>query len=270
MGVDKKHERLLAMVRGFGKVAVAFSGGVDSSFLARTAVDVLGADNVALFTAVSPSYPAREKEESEKLANAMGVKHYFFDTREVESPTFRDNPVDRCYHCKLELYGKLSAFSKVKGFSIVLDGSNVDDVSDYRPGMKALEELKIRSPLKEAGLTKEEIRILSKGIGLQTWSKQPFACLASRFQYGDTITAEKLKRVELAEAFLMDNGLTHFRVRDHGALVRIETANRDMELFFNKQFRKSVIEAFKKLGYNYISLDLEGYRTGSMNEVLPK
>jgi uncharacterized protein len=268
MGVDKKLERLHAILRGMKKVAIAFSGGVDSVFLARAAVDILGSENVVVFTAVSASYPLREKEESERLAAAFGVKQYFFETRETDSPLFAANPVDRCYHCKSELYKKLTIIAESKGFTHVLDGSNVDDMTDFRPGFKALEELKIRSPLKEAGLTKEEIRLLSKRQELPTWNKQAFACLSSRFQYGDSITPEKLKRVEKAEDYLRDNGFNHFRVRDHGSLVRIETGEKEIDLFFDKPFRKRLVEHYKTLGYKYISLDLEGYRTGSMNEVL--
>lgn len=268
MGVDKKLERLHAILRGMKKVAIAFSGGVDSVFLARAAVDVLGADNVAVCTAVSASYPVREREESERLAASFGVKQFFFETREIDSPVFTANPVDRCYHCKHELYTKLVKLASSMNFLFVLDGSNVDDISDYRPGLKALEELKIRSPLRETGLTKEEIRLLSKKMGLPTWNKQPFACLSSRFQYGDSITLEKLKRVEDAEDFLRDEGLKQFRVRDHGNLVRIETGEKEIDLFFNKPFRKKLVEYYKKLGYHFISLDLQGYRTGSMNEVL--
>jgi uncharacterized protein len=268
MGVDKKLERLHAILRGMKKVAIAFSGGVDSVFLTRAAVDVLGADNVSVYTAVSASYPEREREESERLAASFGVKQYFFETREIDSPVFAANPVDRCYHCKHELYTKLAKLAASMDFAYVLDGSNVDDMSDYRPGLKALEELKIRSPLKEAGLTKEEIRLLSKKQGLPTWNKQAFACLSSRFQYGDSITPEKLKRVEKAEEYLRDNSFSHFRVRDHGSLVRIETGEKEIDLFFDKPFRKRLVEHFKSLGYKFISLDLEGYRTGSMNEVL--
>ncbi|MBL8029431.1 MAG: ATP-dependent sacrificial sulfur transferase LarE [Fibrobacteres bacterium] len=268
MGVDKKLERLHAILRGMQRVAIAFSGGVDSVFLARAAVDVLGTENVGVFTAVSASYPAREREESERLASSFGVKQYFFETRETDSPLFAKNPVDRCYHCKLELYRKLTIIAETKGFANILDGSNIDDISDYRPGLKALEELKIRSPLKEAGLTKEEIRLLSKKLGLPTWNKQAFACLSSRFQYGDSITPEKLKKVEIAEEYLRDAGFAHFRVRDHGNLVRIETGEKEIDLFFDKPFRKRLVEKLKSLGYNFISLDLEGYRTGSMNEAL--
>jgi uncharacterized protein len=267
MTKEEKYAKLQEILRSAGSAAIAFSGGVDSTFLAKTAADTLKEKAVA-FTAVSLSYPKREREESKKLAASIGIRQVFFESEETEIPQFLDNPPDRCYYCKRELYTKLLDLAKQHGLSAVFDGSNADDAGDYRPGIRALDELKIKSPLKEAGLTKQEIRDLSKALGLPTWNKPAFACLSSRFQYGESITRDKLSRVEQAEDFLKNEGFRVLRVRDHGNMVRIETSRDEMERFMEPALREKTVAAFKAIGYAFVSLDLEGYRMGSMNAVL--
>jgi uncharacterized protein len=264
---ERKLARLRAILKGTGSAGIGFSGGVDSTFLCKTAVGVLGKKAVA-FTAVSSSYPARERRESRRLAKAIGIRQVFFRSEETEIRRFKDNPPDRCYYCKKALYGRLGALATRMGLKAVLDGSNADDAGDFRPGARAVRELQVRSPLREAGLTKSEIRVLSRKLKLPTWNKPAFACLSSRFQYGDAITRKKLLRVEAAEDYLRDRGLTVLRVRDHGTLVRIETSPGEFRRFLKNGFRTGVVRKMKKLGYHFVSLDIEGYRSGSMNAVL--
>jgi len=267
METQDKYNRLKSILKEMGTVAVAFSGGVDSTFLSKAAFDTLKG-NAAAFTAVSSSFPRREREESGRLAGLIGIRQFFFESEEADLPAFRDNPPDRCYYCKKELYARLIREAEKAGFKTVADGSNADDTGDFRPGFRALKELSVRSPLKEAGLTKAEIRGLSREMGLPTWNKPAFACLSSRFQYGDPITREKLEKVEKAEDFLKGLGFNVLRVRDHGKTARIETSAEEMARFSDPLFREQVVKRFKALGYAFVSLDLEGYRTGSMNEVL--
>ncbi len=263
------YEKLKERITGSGKVLVAFSGGVDSTLLLKCAVDVLGKANVIAATALSETYPAWQREDASKIATSLGVKHLTFETEELNIHGFRENAPDRCYHCKKELYQKLIELSREAGCDTVFDGSNLDDTGDYRPGLNALRELGIRSPLIEAALTKAQIREISKTLGLPTWNKPSFACLSSRFPYGDEITEEALTMVDRAETFLRELGFRQLRVRHYDTLARIEVGKDELERVLSSEVRDRVTEAFKAIGYRYVCIDLEGYRTGSMNEVLP-
>ena len=262
-----KLERLRERLRVIGSAAVAFSSGVDSTFLLRVAHEELG-ERVVAVTARSHSFPKRELDEATAFCRAEGVRHEVIDSEELDIPGFAENPPDRCYHCKKELFGRLLAFARENGLAAVLEGSNIDDDGDYRPGRRAIRELGIVSPLHEAGLTKAEIRALSREMGLPTSDKPSFACLASRFPYGERITASGLERVEKAEQWLLDAGLdlTQLRVRSHGDLARIEVPPGDIPRLASRV--AEIAAAFKDLGFAYVTLDLFGYRTGSMNEVL--
>jgi uncharacterized protein len=234
------------------------------------AAEVLG-DRLLAVTAVSETYPESERREAGRLARRLGLRHRFIRTSELGIPGFSSNPPDRCYHCKRELFGKLARLARVarrEGFAALLDGQNADDTADYRPGARAAAELGVLSPLKAAGLTKREIRELSREMGLPTWKKPAQACLASRFPYGEAITVEKLGRVAAAEEFLRRLGLGQLRVRDHGRLARIEVPAQDIARLAAPRTRSKVVARLKKLGYTWVALDLQGYRTGSMNEVL--
>ena len=262
-----KLERLRAALRKLGSAAVAFSSGVDSTFLLRVAHEELG-ENVVAVTARSHSFPKRELDEAAAFCAREGVRHEIIDSEELDIPGFAENPPDRCYHCKKAIFGKLVAFAQANGLAAVLEGSNMDDLGDYRPGLQAVRELGIRSPLREAGLTKAEIRELSRALGLPTWNKPSFACLASRFPYGEEITVERLARVERAEQYLLDLGFGQVRVRSHGDLARIELCAADIPKAIEQ--REKIHAALKGFGFAYVALDLQGYRTGSMNEVLAK
>ncbi|MBQ1311585.1 MAG: ATP-dependent sacrificial sulfur transferase LarE [Blautia sp.] len=265
--LHEKYENLKNILRSCQGVAVAFSSGVDSTLLLKTARNVLG-DRVIAITAVSRSFPQRERAEAAAFCKENNIRQFFVDSEELSIEGFRRNPPDRCYLCKRELFGKIRKLASEQGFSVVAEGSNMDDLSDYRPGLRAIEELGIRSPLREAGLYKEEIRVLSKELSLPTWKKPSFACLASRFVYGETITAEKLGMVEKAEQFLMDRGFSQLRVRIHGDLARIEVEPSEIPRLTDPGMSSQVSLYLKSLGFSYVTVDLQGYRTGSMNEVL--
>ncbi len=265
---EVKLERLRAQLREIGSAAVAFSSGVDSTFLLRVAHEELG-ENVVAVTAHSHSFPKRELDEAAAFCAREGVRHEIIDSEELDIPGFVANPPDRCYHCKKALFGKLVAFAQANGLAAVLEGSNMDDDGDYRPGRRAIMELGVASPLHDAGLTKAEIRVLSKRMGLPTADKPSFACLASRFPYGERITAAGLERVERAEQWLMDAGLglAQLRVRSHGDMARIEVPPADIPRLAARA--EEIVAELKSFGFTYVALDLQGYRTGSLNETLP-
>ncbi len=269
MDAHEKLKHLSENIRNMGSLAVSFSGGVDSTFLLKVAVDVLG-DKAVAVTARSSTYPEREFKEAEAFAKKLGVKHIVITSEELEIEGYAENPVNRCYYCKHELFEKVKETARQNGIRYVADGSNMDDLGDYRPGMRAVEELEVVSPLKAAEMTKDDIRLLSKEMGLPTWDKQAFACLASRFPYGQKITKEKLEMVDKAEQFLLDLGFRQVRVRHHGDLARIEVGPQERGRFFEDELMEKVYTEFKKIGFTYVSLDLKGYRTGSMNETILK
>ena len=264
---EAKLERLRARLREIGSAAVAFSSGVDSTFLLRVAHEELG-DRVAAVTIRSRTFPKRELDEAAAFCRAEGVRHEVVDVDELSIPGFAENPPDRCYHCKKAIFGKIIALAQSNGLAAVLEGSNTDDDGDYRPGRRAVAELGVKSPLREASLSKAEIRALSKKMGLPTADKPSFACLASRFPYGERITAAGLERVERAEGWLMDAGLclAQLRVRSHGDLARIEVPVGDIPRLAARA--AEIDAALREIGFAYVALDLLGYRTGSLNETL--
>jgi len=266
--VQEKNERLKEILRDMGRVLIAFSGGVDSTFLLRVASDTLGKENVLAATASSPLYPNRELSAAKQLAEAMGVRHRLINSNELEIEGFSGNPPNRCYYCKKKLFQELKDVAAEESISFVAEGSTLDDEYDHRPGRMAIQELSIRSPLKEASFTKKDVRECSKFLGLPTWDKPSFACLASRFPYGEEITPGGLKMVNEAEEFLLGLGLRQVRVRHYQTLARIEILPEEMSLLMEENIRERVVVQLKKMGYHYVTLDLQGFRSGSMNEVL--
>jgi len=260
-----KLQQLKRMLRDLKSCAIAYSGGVDSTFLIKVAYDALGGNALAV-TATSSTYPKRELEDAKRYAQDIGIPHMIIHSEELDIPEFADNPSDRCYYCKKELFKKIQQIAKEHHLNAILDGSNADDTFDYRPGARARTELGVRSPLKEVGLTKQEIRQLSSSLHLKSSGKPAFACLASRIPYGMKITRERLKQVENAEDYLFSLGIRQCRVRYHAPIARIEVPTDEIPTII--AHAQTIIKRFKTLGFTYITLDLEGYRTGSLNEVL--
>lgn len=247
---------------------MAFSGGVDSTFLLKIALEALGPDKVLAVIALSETYPASEKQEAQKLGEKLGATIQMIETEELKDERFSSNPKDRCYYCKTELFSRLKRIAGEKGLAWVIDGSNADDLKDFRPGSKAKAELGVKSPLQEAGLTKQEIRDLSRSLGLSTWDKPSYACLASRIPYGTRIEPETLTRLDEAENFLRTLGFKQLRVRHHGNLARIELEEKDIPKVLGNGLMDKINKKFETLGYIYVTIDLKGYRTGSLNEAL--
>ena len=263
-----KFESLKSILKNMGTVLVGFSGGVDSSLLLKTAQEVLG-DRVLAVIAKSETYPEKEQEEAVRLAEEWNVRLKIIQTDELDNPEFVQNPPTRCYFCKSELFSKLKEIASSEGILFVCDGANYEDLDDFRPGAKAAEELGVRSPLKEAGLVKDEIREISRWMGLPTWNKPSLACLSSRFPYNTEIDRDSLKQISLAEDYLRSKGFTQVRVRHHGQIARIEVEPDEIVIMMDPELRRDVVENLKAFGYSYVTLDLAGYRTGSMNEPLP-
>ena len=263
-----KRDRLLDLLRGYGSCAVAFSGGLDSTVLAKAAQLALGERAVAV-TGRSASMAGGEFDEAVELARQIGIRHEVVETGELDVPAYRANQADRCYHCKTELFAQVEQVAKRLGLAVVADGSNRDDLGDYRPGRKAAGEKSVKSPLAECGLSKAEIRRLAEAWDLPIWDKPATPCLSSRIAYGEEVTPERLAMIDRAERFLRDRGFQPLRVRYHkGDVARIEVAVEQLPKFADDEFRRQVIERLKSLGFKYVSLDLEGFRSGSMNVVL--
>jgi uncharacterized protein len=263
--MEEKLTKLKKQLKEYKSAVIAFSGGVDSTFLARVARDVFG-DKLLLVTATSSTYPFYELDEAKSLALMLGIKHKIIVSEEIDIPGYSDNPPDRCYYCKSELFGKIKYIADEEGYEAVFDGSNADDLKDFRPGMKAKQEKGVISPLAESGFTKNNIRHFSEELKLPTASKQSYACLASRFPYGEKITVKKLDRLAVAELEVRNLGFSQFRIRSHENLARFEFVPDEMDKAWG--IKNQLVDICKKSGFMYITIDLKGYRTGSMNEVL--
>jgi uncharacterized protein len=265
--LNNKLERLKKYIKELGSLAVGFSGGVDSTFLLAVAHEVLGEKAVAI-TTVAAAIPERELTEAKEFCKVRGIRHIICEVDQLKIEGFRENKPDRCYFCKKHLFTEMMRVAAENGIEYVAEGSNMDDLGDYRPGLRAVAELEVKSPLREAELYKADIRAISKVMGLPTWSKPSYACLASRFVYGEEITEEKLHMIDLAEQFLIEHGFIEERVRLHGNIARIEVPAKDIMRLAEDNVREEVYKRFKEIGFLYVTLDMHGYRVGSMNATL--
>lgn len=266
--LEQKIDRLKDEIQALKRLAVAFSGGTDSAFLLRVCTDTLGKNNVLAITADFEGLSKKDLEESRRFTKELGLQHKIVKLTVLDIPDVANNPPNRCYYCKKKILSAIISAANSRGYDNVVEGSNISDTADFRPGMRAIEEIGIKSPLKSAGLTKEEIREASKKLKLSTWNKPSAACLFSRIPYGEKITLEKIKRVSDAEEILSAEGFGQFRVRSHGDLARIEVLPEEINKFLERNFRDKITHEFRRLGFKYVTIDLDGYRIGSMNDEL--
>jgi uncharacterized protein len=267
MTLDDKFNKLKENLKAMNRVIIAFSGGVDSTFLLKAA-SMAGLSDILAVTGVSESLPRHELSFAREIAASLNLKHRVITTEELKDVNYANNPPDRCYYCKKDLFSRLGKIAEDEGYSFIIDGTNADDANEWRPGRRAAREEGVKSPLLDAALSKEEIRDLSRSLGLPTWDKPATPCLSSRFQYGQRITAEALDRVSRAEEYIKKIGIREFRVRDHSEIARIEVNPEEFRIFMNKTVRNEVVSFLKSIGYKYVALDLQGFRSGSANEVL--